>query len=102
MRLGKVVLFVLVLGLGFGSGALASGGLPVINSAHGDLATGLLTIHGESLGSQVPFVWLAGARLTVTSATDDEVVAVLPDGLASGDYLLIVARRPTGIPFAGF
>src|SRR5262245_31710094 len=102
MRLGKVVLFVLVLGLSFGGGALASGGLPVINSAHGDPATGLLTIRGEGRGRQAPFDWRAAARLTVTRANDAEVVAVLPDGLASGDYLLTVARRPTAMPFAAF
>jgi hypothetical protein len=86
--------------------ALVAGHLPVeaqvgprqlaIRSARLDESGSVLTIKGQALrhpSDRGPFVTLDLEPLEVTSASDEEVIAVLPHRLAAGTYLLTVVRR---------
>jgi hypothetical protein len=75
----------------FISPALAQVQLPVITNAQADVPNRHLLINGSAFGSLRPVVNLAGTQLTVSSFTDRQIVAVLPDGL-NGDYLLTVTN----------
>jgi len=73
------------------SPASAQALLPVITAAQADVTTRRLVINGSAFGSIQPAVSLAGNQLGVSSFTDKQIVAVLPDGL-NGDYLLTVTN----------
>jgi hypothetical protein len=67
----------------------------VIERAEADLAAGTLLIQGQKLlwnNDSDVVVTLAGMMLQVQSATENQVVVLLPAGLAAGDYLLSVSR----------
>ena len=63
----------------------------VVTSAEVDLTSERLTIRGLNFGHH-PRVALALTELEVLSAGPEEILAVLPSGLAPGTYLLGVAR----------
>src|SRR5690242_11179545 len=65
--------------------------LPVITNAQVDVPNRHLTINGTAFGTRRPVVNLAGTQLAVSTFTDSQIVAVLPDGL-NGDYLLTVTN----------
>jgi Collagen triple helix repeat (20 copies) len=68
----------------------------LLTSATADLDAGQVTIHGENLVGRrrLPEVALAGWPLTVVSASDDVVVALLPAGVEPGTYLLTLSTGP--------
>ena len=76
------------------SPATAQGLLPVITAAKADVAGKQVVISGSAFGSTQPAVSLAGTQLTVSTFTEKQIVAVLPDGL-NGDYLLTVTNSST-------
>lgn len=65
----------------------------VVTSAEADLTSERLTIRGLNFGHH-PRVALALTELEVLSAGPEEILTVLPSGLAPGTYLLGVARGP--------
>ena len=71
---------------------LAAPRAATILSAVPDLAADTLTIHGRDLaaGGGAPEVTLGGVALTVTSASDETIVAELPPGAAGRNHLLVV------------
>src|SRR5262249_39939042 len=69
------------------TGAAAVTSPPVINRAHVDPITGYLVIQGAGF-TPSPTVSLSGLGLTVITATDSEIFALLPLGLEPGTYLL--------------
>jgi hypothetical protein len=77
--------------------ALAHGESPqlVVQRAEADLAAETLLVEGQNLlsrqDSEVSLT-LAGMPLAILSATDVQVLAQLPTGLAPGTYLLKVSR----------
>lgn len=78
--------------------ATAAGIVPlVVNSADAD--SGVLTIRGTGFGDAAPYVTLASVPLAVLGSNREEIQAQLPDGMAPGSYLLVVARNPLRIPF---
>ena len=54
-----------------------------------DVSGAQLVINGSGFGSQRPAVSLANTQLTVSSFTDKQIIAALPDGL---NYLLTVTN----------
>jgi hypothetical protein len=67
----------------------------VVERAHADLTTEVLSIEGQRLlwiNDDVVVVTLAGSPLEVLSATETEVLVRLPPGLAPGSYMLKVSR----------
>ena len=81
--------------------AIAAPARPTILGARADLALGTLTIDGRGFGSgPAPEVSLGGTRLTVSSSTDDTLVAGLPPGLAPGSLLLVVGQGSRSDTFA--
>src|SRR5262249_16928014 len=74
------------------SPAMSQASLPIITAAQAGAGTNHLVINGSAFGSIQPGVSLAGNQLTVSSFTDKQIVAVLPDGL-NGDYLLTVTNN---------
>lgn len=67
----------------------------VVQRAEADLTAETLFIEGQKLlwnNDTEVFVTLAGTPLVVLSATDSQVFARLPPGLAPGTYLLRVSR----------
>jgi len=67
----------------------------VVLRAEADLAAETLVIAGQHLLSKGALsVSLAGAPLSVMSATDSEIVAQLPRGLEPGAYLLVLSPGP--------
>ena len=63
----------------------------VVTSAEADLTAERMTIRGLNFGPH-PRVALALAELEVVVGGPEEILAVLPGGLAPGTYLLTVAR----------
>jgi hypothetical protein len=59
----------------------------------------ILAIRGVGFGNAAPFVALAGVPLVVLSSDGDEIAARLPEGIAPGSYLLVVARNPMLSPY---
>lgn len=73
--------------------ATAQGAHPSITSAASE-SPGWLSILGRQFGGtrSLPAVQLGEIHLAVARASDDEIVAALPEGLEPGSYLLIVHR----------
>jgi len=74
--------------------------VPIVVKASADSSTHRLAITGSGFGT-APVVRLAGAPLTVVSATDTSIVADLPSTIAPGSVLLLVLRNGTvpSLPF---
>ena len=68
----------------------------VVTSASAD--DGILTIRGSGFGAAAPYVRLGGLPLVVLSSNREEIEAQLPDGIAPGSYLLLVARNTAPAP----
>jgi len=64
----------------------------VLESAHPDLEGGTLTLRGQ-FGMRSITVWLGDDRLDIVRHKTDEIVALLPHGIARGSYEVIVARN---------
>ena len=75
-------------------------GLPIVATASADLVAHQLVISGTGFGT-APIVRLAGAALTVVSASDTSIVADLPADIAAGSAMLLVLRKGVvpGVPF---
>jgi hypothetical protein len=58
-------------------------------------AQGVLRIEGRDFGNN-PRVWLNGSFLTVTSASDELILATLPPGLSAASYRVVVYRAGIG------
>jgi Collagen triple helix repeat (20 copies) len=80
----------------------AQGLLPIVVSAIPDVATSTLTIRGQNLGAGKPRVTLNSTDLQVSSFTSTEIHAVLPSGLVTGTYLLVVYPAPSHLLFGVF
>jgi hypothetical protein len=63
---------------------------PTILGVRSDLVLDTVTITGHGFGD-APEVTLGSTALVVTSATDDTIVAQLPEGVAGANHLLAVA-----------
>ena len=63
----------------------------VLQSAHPDLAQGVLTLRGD-FGTRSVTVWLGDVRLDLIKQTPHEITVGLPHDLASGTYDVVVAR----------
>jgi hypothetical protein len=63
----------------------------VLESAHPDLGQGQMTLRGH-FGLKPLTVWLGDERLDIVRHNTDELVVLLPQGIANGSYELIVAR----------
>lgn len=68
----------------------------LVTSATADTAAATLTLRGRNLvkGSSIPIVTLNDEVLTLLSATEEEIVAVLPPR-EPGTYLLTLTRGPS-------
>lgn len=64
----------------------------VVSSTLVNRASETVTIRGANFGSSAPFVACEEFSLTVLSATDTEIVAMLPGGIPDGTYLLTVSK----------
>jgi len=64
----------------------------VLESAHADLAQGLLTLRGH-FGLRSLTVWMSEDRLDIVRHKTDEIVVLLPHQIVSGTYEVIVARN---------
>ena len=64
----------------------------VVLSTAVDRANQTLTIQGLAFGPQPPQVWCETNLMTVLSATDSQLVVVLPAAVPDGTYLLSVIR----------
>jgi hypothetical protein len=80
----------------------AQGLLPIVVSAIPDVATSTLTIRGQNLGAGKPRVSLNSTDLPVSSFTSTVIHAVLPSGLVTGTYLLVVYPAPSHVLFGVF
>jgi hypothetical protein len=70
----------------------------VVTSAR--VSGNVLVIRGENFGSVAPYVTLGGVELSpVSRVSASEARATLPAGIAPGQLLLMVARRPARVPF---
>lgn len=67
----------------------------VLESAHADLAQGLLTLRGQ-FGLRSLTVWMADDRLDIVKHKTDEIVVLLPNQIVSGTYEVIVVRSGLG------
>lgn len=67
----------------------------VILSATPDRAAGTLTVRGKNFGQHAPYVYVEEFPMSVTSATDEQLVIHLPAGVPDGSYLLTVTRGPS-------
>lgn len=66
-----------------------------IDEVYVDFESGFVFIDGKNfLNGAVLKVFLGVTRLQVDSVSDDEVIARIPDGLAEGDYRLLVTSGP--------
>ena len=63
---------------------------PTILGVRADLVADTVTITGSGFGVEAPPVALGGVPLTVTSSTEDTIVAALPEGSAGGNHRLVV------------
>jgi hypothetical protein len=74
--------------------------LPVIYQAAADESLSRLLIAGKDFGTRVPIVKLGGVLLTVDAdhLTNNDIVAVLPDGIDPGSYQLVVFRTDGAFP----
>jgi hypothetical protein len=85
----------LVLALATGTPALAHqssyNGPVVLESAHPDLAQGLLTLRGQ-FGLRSLTVWMGDDRLDIVKHRTTEIVVLLPNHIVPGTYDVIVAR----------
>ena len=84
------------------TGASAQSGRPqlLIVGAQADFANHVLLIEGRYFvwaNDDQPIVTLAGAPLALLNVTDTQVQALLPEGVAPGDYLLKVSRGPGAV-----
>ena len=86
----------LVLALAMVTPALAHqssySGPVVLESAHPDLAQGLLTLRGH-FGLRSLTVWMGDDRLDIVKHKTDEIVVLLPNQIVQGTYEVIVARN---------
>ncbi len=67
----------------------------LILSAVADRASETLTIRGLHFGNQPPRVFCETEDMTVLSATDAQLVVILPAAVPDGTYLLTVVRGPS-------
>src|SRR5438874_5835636 len=81
----------------------ASSGQVTVNRTTIDYALNKITIVGTNFGTSAPTVTLQGVPLTVQSynAGTGTIVAMLPNALNPGSYLLAVTTS-TGTPSTGF
>jgi len=70
--------------------SLAAPATPTIYDTQTNLASNTLTINGNTFGGTPSAAWLGSNLLTIQSWTDTQIVAMLPAGLAPGDYLVTV------------
>lgn len=63
----------------------------VLESAHPDLAQGLLTLRGN-FGLRSLTVWMGDDRLDIVKHKSDEITVLLPNQIVPGTYEVIVAR----------
>lgn len=83
----------------FAEPALAGGRVAKLFVTSASADEGILTIRGGSFGDSSPYVTLGGLPLVVLWSNREQIEAQLPDDLAPGSYLLVVARNPRRIPF---
>jgi hypothetical protein len=86
------VLAVCLAGGGTDAGSLSAAPL-IVQQVVPDLAEGTLSIFGAGFGRQ-PVVLLAGARLSLRSASNTKIVATIPGGINSGTHKLRVRKAP--------
>src|SRR5262245_11514382 len=70
---------------------MAQAGLPGIRAAQADAANARMVSNGSGFGTTRPTVSLASNQLNVSTFTDKQIVAGLPDGL-NGNYLMTVTN----------
>lgn len=67
----------------------------LITSVQVDFESGLITINGSNFANgDYPTVTLGEYDLSVDECYDDKIVAIVPEGVSAGDYLLTVSTGP--------
>ena len=89
---GAAALALITAGIATRSGFAAPPRITILSAAP-DLAARTLTIQGRGLvnGSEATTVTLGGVALEVTSATDETLIAELPEGVAGRNHLLAIS-----------
>ena len=93
--LQRFILTALLLTVGFSVQAATRA---TIHQVDVDLESRLIVISGVDLvrKNNQPYVGLASIPLNVVSATANEVIAELPEGINSGEFLLVLDVEPPG------
>lgn len=103
-----VCISVLVMYAAASAGKSTVSSMPVIEIVDVDMTAGSIVIYGDHFMptntgiTSLPQVTLGGTSLAVTAYTNNQIDALLPDGITDGAYLLVLLAANTRSGYARF